>query len=252
MTSIAAAIDPDMQRLVRLERPRRTAVSLVATMTAIAAAVLVQLAAPAVALFQDLINQPGPMAARLLAAGWAAASVLLLAAAIASIGIAPDRDSLLRAEWGRRRVGLQLGLVLWAIAAVAVPLGFGWRAPDHFPDPFLIIISNAWQLLCALAPLGGLRSIFMILGRRSRRWREARHGRQGIDALVAAAGGVLVFSTAVPIMAAYRFEALHTLAVFLTVASAAVLSIGVLYLVANAMWIARSLVKPPLPLDAFV
>lgn len=252
MTSVVTAADPDLQRMAQLERPRRTALALMTTMTAIAAAVLVQFVGPATALMQALSNRPGPLAARWLGLGWWTASVLLLVALIASCWIAPRSEPLLRAEWERRRTALQIGLLLWAISIVALPPAFGWRSTETFPDSFVVIITTAWQLLCAMAPLGGLRSLFSILGRRSRQWREARQGRQGIDALVAAAGGVLVFATAVPVMASYRFELLHTMALFLTVASAAVLGLGVIYLVLNASWIARSLIRPPLAVGAFV
>lgn len=252
MASVVMAADPGLREMVRLSRPGRCALALMVTMMAISAAVLVQFIGPAIALVQELRDQPGPLGALWLARGWWMAAALLLIALGASLAIAPRREALLRAEWGRRRVALQVGLLLWAITVLVIPPAFGWRAPDQFPDPFVLIITTAWQLLCAMAPLGGLRSLFSILGQRSRKWREGRQGRQGVDALVGAAGGVLVFSTAVPMMASLRIEMLHTLAVFLTVASAAVLGLGLLYLVMNAWWIARSLMSPAVTIESMV
>jgi len=252
MTSIVTAADPDLRRLAALRGPRRTAAALMAVIVAVTLACLVQFVGPSIELVHDLANDPGPRAARWLALGWWSAAALLVIAAIAALAVAPPSERLLRAEWGRRRIALQAGLFLWAIVVVALPPILGWRTFVQYPSSFVLIVSTAAQLLAAMAPLGGLRSLYSILGRRSRRWREARQGRQGVDALVAAGGGVLVFATAVPIMAAYRFELLHTLALLLTVASAAVLGIGLIYLVANALWIARSLVRPPALIESYV
>lgn len=252
MTSIVTATDPDLRRLAALRGPRRTAVALIAVILAVTLACLVQFVGPCIKLVRDLANEPEPTAAHWLASGWWTGAAFLVVAAIAALAIAPKSERLLRAEWGRRRIALQAGLLLWAAIIVSLPPLLGWRSLDRYPSSFILIVSTAAQLLGAMAPLGGLRSLFSILGRRSRRWREARQGRQGVDALVAAGGGVLVFATAVPIMAAYRFELLHTLALLLTVASAAVLGIGLIYLVANALWIARTLVRPPALIESYV
>lgn len=251
MTSVVIAADPELRDLASVRAPARVASALLMTVTCMAAAVIVQLAGPATALIQELTDRPGPLGARLLGASWWTAALLLLAGAIASIGIAPRSEALLRAEWGRRRVALTLGLLLWAIAVAALPTAFGWRS-GRYPDAFVLIITTAWQVLASLAPLTGLRHLLSILGRRSRRWREARQGRQSVDALVAAAGGVLVFSTAVPIMVSFRFDRLHTLALLLAVASAAVLVLGFLYLIMNAWWIARSSVRTVESIEAFI
>ena len=53
-------------------------------------------------------------------------------------------------------------------------------------------------------------------------------------------------------VAAYRFDFLHLLAVVLAVASAAVLAIGLLYVVMNAWWIVRASIRPAAPIDEFV
>jgi len=251
MTSLVIASDPELLDFARLRAPVRTATALLVSVGCLAAAVIVQLAGPATAIVQELSNQPGPRAAQLLELGWWAAAILLLIGTAASVAIAPRAEPLLRAEWGRRRVALTLGLFLWAIAVIALPPAFGWR-PGRYPDPFVLIISTAWQLLASLAPLTGLRHVLPILGRRSRQWREARQGRQSVDALVAAAGGVLVFATAVPIMAFYQFDTLYTLAMFLAVTSAAVMALGLLYLGANALWIAKSLVRPAPPISDYI
>ncbi len=251
MASIVVAADPALREIVRLASPRRTGLALLATTALMSLAVLVQMAGPLVQIVQEATDRPGPMAARLHTAGWWAASGLLLLASIASLAIAPRSEALLRAEWRRHRLGLSLGLFLWAVAMAALPSGLGWRS-GTMPTPFILCIVTAWQLLSALAPLWGLRSILSVLGRRSRHWREARQGRQSVDALLVAGAGVLVFSTAAPMMAIYRLEELRTLAMLLAVASGAILAFGLGYLVMNAWWIARALVRPPVLLTEIV
>lgn len=252
MNSIAAAVDPVLRATIRLSAPTRTALSLVLLVVLMSLAVLVQFVGPATAIMQDLLDRPGSEATTLVAAGWWAAAGMLVLASVVSLGIAPKSEELLRAEWGRRRVALSAGLLLWAIVLVAMPPAFGWRPGGPFPSSFVLIITTAWQLLAALAPLSGLRSVLSYLGRRCQRWRQARQGRQSVDALLGAGAGVLVFSTAVPIMATYRFETLHSLALLLTVSSAAILALGLAYLVVNAWWIARTLVRPPAILGELV
>jgi len=252
MASIATAVDPALRAFVRLASPARTASSLLLVVSLMSLAVLVQLVAPVVAVIQEVTDRPGPQAAQLMPLGWWIAAALLTLASIASLAIAPLSEPLLRAEWGRRRIALSAGLLLWAIAIVALPFAFGWRPGGSYPSSFVLIITTAWQLLSALAPLSGLREIVTRLGRRCQRWRHARQGRQSVDALLAAGAGVLVFSTAVPIMASYRFDSLETMALLLAGSSAAILALGLAYLVVNAWWIARALVRPPALLGEMV
>lgn len=251
MTSLVTAVDPELRDFVRLKSPDRTSFALLTSVACLSGAVLAQLAGPALALIEEFNRSSHPRAAGAVAAGWWIAAALLLIGSGAAMAIAPKSEPLLRAEWGRRRVALSLGLAIWAVTIVTLPFAFGWR-PGRSPDPYVMIITTAWQLLASLAPLTGLRHVIAILGRRSQRWREARQGRQSVDALVAAGGGVLVFATAVPIMASYRFELLHLLAVLLAVTSAAVLVIGLMYLIMNAWWIVRSTIRPALPISDFV
>jgi len=251
MASIVTAVDPKLRELVRLASPARTASALVATTLFLSLAVLVQLVAPAWSMLAELREQSPVRAAQLAPMGWWSAAVLLVLASLASFAIAPRSEALLRAEWGRRRQALEYGLLLWALATALLPPALGWR-PGAVPSWFVMIVTTAWQLLSALAPLWGMRAIVAFLGRRCQRWREARQGRQSVDSLLAAAAGVLVFSTAVPILADQRLEFLLMLAKFLAVACGAILAFGLAYLVMNNWWIARSLVRPPALLGEMV
>lgn len=251
MASIVTAVDPELRALMRLRSPRRSAWSLVSVVGLMSIAVLVQLAAPALSVVQELREVNDPRVAGLTSLGWWIAAASLLLAALASTAIAPRSEALLRGEWGRRRGALTWGLALWAVAAAALPPALGWK-PGSMPSPFVTIVTAAFQLLCSLAPLWGLRAVLSSLGRRCQRWRESRQGRQSVDSLLAAGAGVLVFSTAVPLLDAYRFEALLNLARLLAVSSAAILALGLGYLVVNSWWIARSLIRPPALLGEMV
>ncbi len=252
MTTLVMATDPGLEEFVRLRHPRRVAASLLVAVAALAAAVLVQMVGPALAVMEEVNRREGPLPARVTALGWFAAVALLSVAAVAAAMVAPPSEPLLRAEWGRRRIATIVGFLLWGGAIASLPWGFGWRGVPAAPGPFVQILTLAWQLLVALLPLGGLRVLLMILGRRSLQWRHARQGRQGVDSLLAAAAGVLVFSTATPIMASYGFKTFHTLAQTLAGASAAILALGLVYLVANAWWIASSLAWPLPPVESLV
>jgi hypothetical protein len=112
----------------------------------------------------------------------------------------------------------------------------------------------------AIVGLLGLGGVLRIIGLRSRLYRTARSGRQGLLAMVAAMGGV-AFGVALRVAgwlladegqvfdlagrAVEMRRALLTAGSLVAVISILMLVIGLIYLTANIWWVSRSLRRPP-------
>jgi hypothetical protein len=91
----------------------------------------------------------------------------------------------------------------------------------------------------------GLRGLLQIIGLRSREYRTAQGGRQGIKAMVAAIVGAALGQG----LRLFGGTDLQTLGIALSAICTLMLLIGLVYLVVNVWWIRRSLHCPPPRLD---
>jgi len=111
---------------------------------------------------------------------------------------------------------------------------------------WIISLSNIALMVCAIIILLGLKGILRAVGQRSREYRTARGGRQGIRAMIAAMlaaiAGVLVRCGAERLGSFTRIESMAMVATWMSVL---MLLIGLLYLVLNGWWIRKALCKPP-------
>ncbi len=142
----------------------------------------------------------------------------------------------------RRGVGLLgAGLLGWTVLAIAA-------------TGLEVAGAPGWQVIAvrlALAGTGivallGLRDVLGVIGLRSRSYRTARGGRQGLLAMVAALAGVAAGQGVNLIAyAAGGARYLATMGTVVIAISTLMLLIGLVYLAVNAWWIRRSLLRPP-------
>ena len=97
----------------------------------------------------------------------------------------------------------------------------------------------------------GLRGVLTMIGERSRSYRHARGGRQGLGAMIAALGGIAL-GTILQTWAgtlAPRGGNLATIGMVVTWISSAMLYLGLIYLFMNSCWIRKAIIRPSRSLD---
>ncbi len=135
---------------------------------------------------------------------------------------------------------LGAGLTGWSMLILAV-----WLL-EYTAAPRWAILA-LWPGIAAVAVAGlvGLRGVLGTIGLRSRDYRTAKGGRQGIRAMIAATIGMAAGQVLRLLADAMNLDALATLGVVATSICTLMVVIGLLYLVVNAWWIRRSLRCPP-------
>jgi hypothetical protein len=250
VTTLAGNSDSQIRALVALQRPHRVATFLVAVpLTCMLAAVL-QSAGPMIAFFDFMSGQTSRFAAQIRFFGWAASCALVIATClIACWGLLASEFSL-RAEMRKWRVWLNGGLLLWMATLIAIIVCvIEFQSQDWIME-CLKTSAPALQLPAFTIVLISYRRLLMVCGRRSQAFREAGAARQNINLLIYTLGLVALGAFASPIL-------LHKLAwdwaAFLSdtlvAVESGVLIFGLAYLVANAWWIARSLLLPAMKFE---
>jgi hypothetical protein len=244
--TILHTVDPAASRLPKLHNPAAVGNALLWLIVCMVAAALLLVARP-IALGIDALDESGlrnlsrwtpdllPFAAGLIALGglW---SVWRLAP--------PRGEEPSGAVW-RDVWLLGVGLLLWAFLMPVIAWTESSAAHWWVGD-------TAWLVLAGVAVvvLAGLRGVLETIGLRSRLYRTARTGRQGIQGMVAAILGTAV-GHAVHLIAATAGGPRHleTLGTVIVIISTLMLVVGLGYLVVNAWWIRHSLRCPPPALD---
>jgi len=239
--SILHTVDPAASRLPRIRNPGVVGDALLWLMIFLAAASILLVVGPLAQWFDAM----DPSGVRRLAGwtpGWLAivAGAASLAALFWVRRLAPPAGK--EASRGVRRDVRWLGIGLAAWAALVI--GAGLMQMAAAPDRAIRVVWLA-AAVAAVVPLLGLRGILKTIGLRSREYRTASGGRQGIQAMVAAtiaaACGHGLRLLAVPT----GIASLRPLGTVMTSISALMVMIGLFYLVANAWWIRKALRCPP-------
>jgi hypothetical protein len=102
--------------------------------------------------------------------------------------------------------------------------------------------------LAGVVGLIGLGRVLAIVGERSRVYREARGGRQGVRAMNAAVLAIALGAAVNLYGWLWRWEWIETIGRVMVISSAIMVFIGLLYLAVNAWWIMLALRRPPLRL----
>ncbi len=246
-SSIVDAVDPAASRLPQLRNPRRVGDALLGLMLVIFVAFLLVTAAPlASAVAADAgvmgggLPRPDP--------GWGGG--LLLVGLLMLHRLAPPRG---REPRGAVRRDLRLAAAGLLVTGGALVGGrfFGGSLAAWLGIDAGIIETATWYAagVGGFVLLGGLHGIFTIIGRRSREYRTSRSGRQGVRALMAALGVVLLGQG---LGDAIADPNLDLLVAAVRWSGSLMLAIGLAYLVMNAWWIRRSLHRAPPSLAAIL
>ena len=250
VTTLAGNSDSQIRALVALQRPHRVAAFLVAVpLTCMLAAVL-QSAGPMIAFFDFMLGQTSRFAAQIRFFGWAASCALVIATClIACWGLLASEFSL-RAEMRKWRVWLNGGLLLWMATLIAIIVCvIEFQSQDWIME-CLKTSAPALQLPAFAIVLISYRRLLMVCGRRSQAFREAGAARQNINLLIYTLGLVALGAFASPILHhKLGWDWAAFLSDSLVAVESGVLIFGLAYLVANAWWIARSLLLPPMKFE---
>ena len=240
--TIIHTIDPAASRLPKITNPRAVGNGLLWLLVSLAIATLLLVARP-IALRLDALDKTGVRDYCTIAPKYLpiTAGIVVLLGLFASVRFIPkngnEHDGTIRRDIRVLMTGL-VGLSIFCF----VTGGLQWILVTNW----IINLAHIALMVCAIIILLGLKGILRAVGQRSREYRTARGGRQGIKAMIvamlAAIAGVLVRSV---VERLGSFPRIETMAMVTTWMSVLMLLIGLLYLVVNGWWIRQALCKPP-------
>lgn len=257
VTTLAACTDPGLRAMAAIRHPVRVALLVLAVGAAELTCVVAQLAAPMLSATSLLTGMVETFSHRLRFWGWAISALVTAAAAVAMPVLMGPREVPLRAEMGRWRGTLMVGLWAWSLAAAGGAVAC-FQAP-FLPDIWrsaLPWIGVATQLPGMAVALTGYAVLLGISGRRSQTSYEAESARRALRAVNTLAAMALVASLAAfwlrnRVSADWQTLAWGTLLAG-AVALAALLLLMSAYLMSHAWLVARGLMKPPPRLDEVI
>ena len=243
--TVVHTVDPAASRLPKLRNPRAVGNGLFWLTLSLFVAALILVARPvargldALTGFRDISAWTPPYLA--LVAG-----VVVLAGLIAVGSFAPPEGQRPHGSIGRDIRLLVAGMIAWALLIIIQP-GL-LRMPVPAWGCGLIRIAAAFG---AMVGLFGLDGILRAIGQRSREFRTARGGRQGVLAMIGALAGVVLgeLMGMGSAMSSRAGVGLATMGMVVRWISTLMLLIGLAYLVVNGWWIRRALCRPPPALD---
>ena len=249
-TTLAGHSDLQIRALVALQRPARVATFLVAIPLVCMLCAVLQSAGPMIAFFDSMSGQSTKIAEQIRVFGWRASCVLMaLALVIACMGLLASEFSL-RAEMRKWRVWLNGGLLLWVATLIVIIVSAIKLQSQEWVMDWLKMSAPALQLPAFAMVLISYRRLLLVCGRRSQAFREAGSARQNINLLIYTLGLVALGAFASPILLhKLGWEVAAMVSDSLVAVESAVLIFGLAYLVANAWWIARSLLLPPMKFE---
>ena len=253
-SSLAVSVDPSLRDLVALQHPALVATTLITCCTAPLACVALQLGGPMLSMFDMLTSRSSAITPRIRLWAWLLSTLVLVIALIMNHVLWLRRDPVLRAEMGRWRLWMLMGGWMWTLATAAAAWA-QWN-PQYLSDAVRSAMpwaGTAIQIPGMAMLLSALSVLLAITGRRSQAFREAGAARQSVKLLNLNAALLVVFSIASPVVHnRLRWGLLGNVIDAAVLALAGLLLFGSAYLVANAWWIGRALVLPPMKLEEAV
>ncbi len=239
--SIVHTVDPAASRLPRVRNPGVVGDALLWLMVSLATASLLLVVRP----LAHWVDATDPAGVRSLAGStptWLrlVAGLIGLAGLVWVKRLAPPAGEEPGSSVWRDVRWLGAGLTGWSMLVLAV-----WLL-EYAAAPGWAILA-VWPGIAAAAVAGlvGLRGVLGTIGLRSRDYRTAKGGRQGIRAMIAATIGMAAGQMLRLLADAMNLDALATLGEVATSICTLMVVIGLVYLVVNAWWIRRSLRCPP-------
>ncbi len=239
--TVVREIDPAGSRLPQLNDPVGAANGLVFLMISLlAAAVLLVVASVARVMLEWDVVPSGllqPLASPRMPYF---AGVASLAGLWSLWKLLPSRLGSGGTSWSDLRMMI-VGLVGWAF--MAIMLG------SLFTNPALADVRwSAYLVLhgCAVSCFLGLRGVFRTIGERSRAYRRSKGSKQSLTNMTLA----LVLLALGQMLQGQQYlgrwpDRLRTIGLMLVCVLTFMLIVGLMYLVANAWWIRRSIIRPP-------
>jgi hypothetical protein len=248
VTSLAASTNPGQRAAAALRHPMRVALLVLALGMTELACVVVQLAAPLLSMTSMLTGMSEGFSHRLRFWGWAISAVILAAAALATPVCTGPSEAPLRAEMGRWRGWLMVGLWAWSLAAAGAAAA-AFQAP-FLPDIWrsaLPWIGLATQLPGMAVALEAYAVLVGIAGRRSQTFSEAQAVRKSLPVINSVAAMAVVASLA-GFWLRNRDSDWQTVSSGILLSSSlalgAVLLLGSAFMASHAWLVARGLMKP--------
>lgn len=249
MTTLVECTDAGVRGLLRLRHPWSVAIGLSSCCVALTLWWTCLSGPAGAARVLTFVAEGAPQTPRMatLVASITGVAALLLACLGAWL-MSPRRDDVLAREYGT-----VVPRALWCLPAWMVMDGLRVAGELSLFSPPLV--GRGWSIACLAAEAGlacmvalGLRRAFAVLGRRSRTYREAHLARQDLD-LLGLAGLVLIALATAEAVFIHRqhFDWVEMVRVMM-LAVGGLLTLGMLYLSANSIWVARSLMALQLPL----
>lgn len=240
-------VDPAASRLPKLRNPRAVGNGLFWLILSLFVAAVILVARP-VARGLDTLDPTGLRDISAWTPPYLAlvAGVMVLAGLIAAGSFAPPKGQPLHGSIGRDLRLLVAGMAAWALLVI-IQVGLEWKAVPVWG----LGLARIAAAFGAMVGLFGLDGILRAIGQRSREFRTARGGRQGVLAMIGALAGVVLgeLMGMGPAMSRRAGGGLATMGMVVTWISTLMLLIGLAYLVVNGWWIRRALCRPPPALD---
>ncbi len=245
--TVLHTVDPAASRLPKLRNPQAVGNGLFWLILSLFVAAVILVARP-VARRLDALD---PTGLRDISA-WTppylalAAGVVVLAGLRAVGSFAPPKGQELHGSIGRDIRLLVAGMIAWALLII-IQVGLEWKAVPAWG----LGLARIAATFGAMVGLFGLDGILRAIGQRSREFRTARGGRQGVLAMIGALAGVVLgeLMGMGSAMSSRAGDGLATMGMVVTWISTLMLLIGLAYLVVNGWWIRRALCRPPPALD---
>lgn len=245
--TVLHTVDPAVSRLPKLRNPRAVGNGLFWLVLSLFVAAVTLVARP-VARRLDTLDPTGLRDISAWTPPYLAlvAGVVVLAGLLAAGSFAPPKGQPLHGSIGRDIRLLVAGMAAWVLL-VSIQVALESKAVPVWGHG-LARIAAAFG---AMVGLFGLDGILRAIGQRSREFRTARGGRQGVLAMIGALAGLVLGELLAmgPAMSNRAGSGLATMGMVVTWISTLMLLIGLAYLVVNGWWIRRALCRPPPALD---
>lgn len=240
--TVIHAIDPAASNLPKISNPNAVGNGLLWLLISLVIATLLLIARP-IALRLDALDKTGLQDFCAFTPTYLpiAAGLAVLLGIIAAVRFIPKKDNEHNGTIRRDIRVLITGMIGLSVFCIVS----SWLQYMHLTN-WILNLGYIALMVCAIVILYGLKGILRAVGQRSREYRTARGGRQGIRAMIgamfAAIAGQLVQMVVTQLGSFPRIEAMATVITYMSVL---MLVIGLGYLVVNGWWIRKALCKPP-------
>lgn len=250
LESVRIGVDPTASRLPRLRDPKKVGLGLV-LLVGVMLLVALLMVLPAAAAWFEPPGARNQMSNRLRSLGmfwsWIALLVALWPVHLLAWPWTEERNPRVRRDLRLLGGGVVAGIVVAACSWLLLrPIA---HMPGQWADRWEPIVLQLALLGAALVVLAALRKLLRVIGERSRQFRTARGGRQRLRDLIAALYGMMAGDGLRLAGLLGGPDWLGVVGAIVLMISTTMLLIGLIYMFVNVLWIARSILRPPMDFD---